>query len=249
MLLTIDIGNSNIVFGIFDGTTLKESWRIKTEKDKDAIFYRENLSKKHGVIHQVIIGSVVPELDSTFAKLSEELCHTKPLFASTELTTGIKNLTNLKSDLGADLLSDIVATIHLYPGNSIVIDLGTASKFLAVTKDGAYKGGAIAPGIGSSFQSLLSHASKLGAIELGQPKKVVGSLTTAEHLNSGFVYGFASMIDGMIERIKQELDWDNPTIIITGGFTDLATPHLHTKVIVNKDLTLEGLQILFSTNS
>lgn len=248
MLLAIDIGNSNIVFGLFDGKDLKDSWRIVTEKDKAEAFYQPLLSEKNISASDVIIGSVVPELDGVFEKLCNETFHTKPLFATTELTTGIKNLTNEKSDLGADRLSDIVATIHLYHGNRIVIDLGTASKFDAISEKDEYLGGAIGPGIGNSLSSLIKGASKLSAIKLSSPKKVVGGFATEEHLNSGFIYGFAGLVDGMIFRMKEELGWDNPAIILTGGFTDMIAPHLQTKVTINKNLTLQGMQVLWEKN-
>jgi type III pantothenate kinase len=248
MLLAIDIGNSNIVFGIFEGKNLKESWRIRTIKENDKEYYREQLADKTNLITQVVIGSVVPELDDVFDSVSRDVFATKPLFISTELTTGIKNLTNEKSELGADLLADIAAAINLYSNDKIVIDLGTASKFLAISKSDEYVGGAIGPGIGSSFESLIKGASKLGDLKLSQPEKVVATFTTEEHLNSGFVYGFSGMTDGMVVRMIDELAWSNPTIILTGGFSDMIAPHLHTKVIVNKNLTLYGLQMLWEEN-
>lgn len=248
MLLAIDIGNSNIVFGVFDGRDLKDTWRIDTEKDKDENFYRQKMSGKKLSVDNVVIGSVVPELDDVFASVCETLFKARPLFASTELNTGIENLSNKKSDLGADRLADVVGAIALYPGNRIIVDLGTASKFEAVSENNEYLGGAIGPGIGTSFSSLMKAASKLSEIRLSPPKKVVGGFVTEEHVNSGFIYGFAGLVDGMIFRIQEELGWDNPSIVITGGFTDLISPYLKTKITINKNLTLIGLHILWEKN-
>jgi type III pantothenate kinase len=249
MLLAIDIGNSNIVFGLFDKDRLVDSFRIETEKDKREEYYRQKISDKQvSTVDGVVIGSVVPELDNIFTSVIAELFHTKPLFISTELDTGIINLTRTPSELGADRLADAVAAIALYQGNRIIVDLGTASKFEAVSEKNEYLGGAIGPGVGSSFSSLIKAASKLSEVKLSPPKKVVGGFVTEEHLNSGFVYGFAGMVDGMIFRMKEELGWDSPAIILTGGFTDLISPHLQTKVVINKNLTLEGLRILWGRN-
>lgn len=249
MLLAIDIGNSNIVYGLFQKEKLLDSWRIETKKDKNEEYYRQKLQDKHiPSIDDIAIASVVPELDQAFKNLSTNFIKTDPLFVSTELDTGIANLTNTPSQLGADRLADIVAAIALYTGPRIVVDLGTASKFEAVSEKNEYLGGAIGPGIGTSFESLIKAASKLQDVKLSAPEKVVGSFTTEEHLNSGFVNGFAGMIDGMILRMKDELGWGNPSIILTGGFTDLISPFIKTKLIVNKDLPLEGLNILWERN-
>lgn len=249
MLLAIDIGNSHIVCGLFDGDNLKETWRIPTEKNQSEEFYRQKLSEKNlTTIDGVVIGSVVPELDEIFSHISESLFQTKPLFVSTNLNTGITNLSKTDTELGADLLADIAAAIALYPENRLVIDLGTASKFLAIDDTNTYVGGAISPGIGTSFSSLLENASKLHDLRLSQTDNVVGGLTTTEHLNSGFIFGFVSLVEGMIVRMTDELQWDNPTIILTGGFTDLIAPHLRITVVFNKQLTLEGLRFLWERN-
>lgn len=249
MLLAIDIGNSNIVFGVFDKSKLINHWRIETAKDKSEDFYRQKLSEKNiARVDNVIIGSVVPELDTIFDHISSHLFKTKPQFVSTMLDTGITNLTNTPSELGADRLADIVAAISLYPGPRIVVDLGTASKFEAISEKNEYLGGAIGPGIGVSFTSLIHAASKLHDMKLSSPKKVVGGFTTEEHLNSGFVNGFAGLIDGMVLRIQEELHWDNPHIVMTGGFTELVSQHLKTKATIHKNLTIEGLRTLWERN-
>ena len=220
------------------------------KKQKISLFTQKGFSlSKKDTIDAVCIGSVVPELDGTFRTLSQTLFNTVPLFVSTRLTTGIANLSETESGLGADRLSDIVAALTLYSGNRIVIDLGTASKFEAISAKDEYVGGAIGPGVGTSFDALIANASKLGDMQLKAPQKVVGGFTTEEHLNSGFIHGFASMIDGMSQRIRNELSWTEPTIILTGGFTDLISPFLYEKIIINKKLVLEGLRILWERNT
>lgn len=251
MLLTIDIGNSNIVFGVFEKTgLLGNEIRIKTEKKKPTSHYLpfvKNISTKYKIT-DVAISSVVPELDETLSDITKKTWNTTPFFASSKLQTTIPNLTKKESHLGADRLCNIVYAIHKSTGNRIVVDLGTATKFEVVSIKNEYLGGAIAPGVGDSFTSLLSHASKLPDLTLSTPKKVVGGFDTKEHLDSGFVFGFASMIDGMIEKIVEEQQLEDVIIFITGGFSELISPHITHSVTLNKTLTLEGLNILWSKN-
>lgn len=251
MLLTIDIGNSNIVLGVFDGDNLLETWRIETNKSGDVGHYVTQLTDALGEnlkqINSVMIGSVVPELDKTFRDISKELFNKEPIFADTTLDTGLKDLSCTPSELGADRLADIVAATILYPGKSIVIDLGTAIKFEAVSEDKEYLGGAISPGIGVSFKALIKGASKLEDFELRNPTTSLGT-DTAGQLNSGFVLGFASMISGMIAKMKRELEWEECNIIGTGGFIELIAPNVPELTEVNKQLTLEGLRLLWERN-
>lgn len=250
MLLTIDIGNSNITCGIFDTQSLQKEWRIVTQKHQTQEWFIEKISDEisEATISSVIIGSVVPELDSIFESISHKLFGVSPLIVSTKNKSNIPNLSQKDTKLGADRLADCVAGVDHYPGNKIIVDVGTATKFEVLSDNNEYLGGAISPGIGISFDALLQKASKLNDIFLSHPKKVVGSFDTKEHLDSGFVYGIASLIDGMVQRIKTEQSWKNPTVILTGGFTDLVSPHLQTNISVNKTLTLEGLRILWEMN-
>lgn len=251
MLLTIDIGNSNIVLGIFDGDQLVETQRVETNKSGDVGFYNKHLGEALGErvkqIEGVMIGSVVPELDDVLKHVSKELFKKEPLFADTSLDTGLKDLSCKPSELGADRLSDIVAATILYPGKSIVVDLGTAIKFEAISEEKEYLGGAIAPGIGISFDALITGASKLSDLKLENPTTSLGSDTSGQ-LNAGFVLGFASMISGMVEKMKTELLWDECHVIGTGGFIDLISPHVPEFTDINKQLTLEGLRLLWKRN-
>lgn len=251
MLLTIDIGNSNIVLGLFDGEILTDKKWIITDKGGSAEFYKSKLTEALGSslkqVESVMIGSVVPELDDVFKRVLKDLFKKEPLFADTTLDTGLKDLSCKPSELGADRLSDIVAATILYPGRSIVVDLGTAIKFEAISEEKEYIGGAIAPGIGISFDALIKGASKLEELKLEKPSTSLGTDTPSQ-LNSGFVLGFASMISGMIAKMKTELLWDKCHVIGTGGFIELISPHVRELTEINKELTLQGLRLLWKRN-
>lgn len=250
MLLAIDIGNSNIVLGIFNKDKLIDQFRLETDKQASTDRYKELIQNKINgqQITDIVVGSVVPELDDVVNKAVSEAFSCQPLIVSTKLDTGIPNLATDFQGLGADRLANIVAAHDKHPGNSIVIDLGTATKFEAVSEKGEYLGGAIGPGIGTSYKALISSASKLEKTKLENPEKVVAGCSTNEHLNSGYIFGFASLVEGMIERIKKELKWHNPTVICTGGFTELITPHVKNITVTNQHLTLDGLKILWEKN-
>lgn len=250
MLLTLDIGNTSVHGGIFDKSKLVSDFREKTIKQNSAGIYAKLIEKVSNeyAIEGVVIGSVVPELDTLFIDVIKELIKTSPLFVSTKLSTGITNLSGKDTSLGADRLADIVAAINQYSGNRIIVDLGTATKFEVISQNNEYLGGAIAPGFQSSFDALIQNASKLSAIKLTQPTKVTGGLNTEEHLRSGFIFGFASLIDGMVQRIIIEQQWANQSIILTGGYSEIIYQNLSVATILNTKLTLEGLRILWEKN-
>jgi type III pantothenate kinase len=252
MLLTIDIGNSNIVLGAFKNDKLVETQRIETNKNGNVGFFTNQLTKNLGVppkqIQSVMIGSVVPELDEIFTKTCKALFAHKPLFADTTLDTGLKDLSCKPSELGADRLADIVAATTLYPGRSIVVDMGTAIKFEAISDEKEYLGGAISPGIGISFRALIRNASKLENLKLSNPTTSLGT-DTASQLNSGFILGFSSLISGMIAKMRKELKWESCTVIGTGGFIELIAPYVPEFTKISKQLTLDGLRLLWERNS
>lgn len=251
MLITIDIGNTSIHAGVFENDKLLYEFREKTLKNNSDDIYAslyKLIKQKTNNIDGIVIGSVVPELDNSFEKLCVEYFNISPLFVSTKLRTGIKNLSEKDTPLGADRLADIVAGITNYPGNKIIVDLGTATKFEVISQNNEYLGGAISPGFQSSFDALIQKASKLSSITLVQPEKITGAFTTKGHLNSGFIYGFASLIEGMIKRIKNEQNWESSSIILTGGYSALISKNLDFPVIQNPNLTLQGLQILWKIN-
>ena len=249
MLLAIDIGNSNIVLGLFKSGVLVKEFRIETEKEKRQEWYLPFIKKfADKETMDVAIASVVPELDDSFITICMKLFKKEPLFVSTLLKTNVVNLSKKPTQLGADRLSGVSAAISLTTGNRIVVDIGTATKFEVVSEKNEYLGGAIAPGVQVSFDALIKNASKLDSIKLVKPKKAIGGFTTEEHLMSGFINGFASMIDGMIERIIDEAKFSNQTVFLTGGFTDMIYPFLRKKVTADKTLTLKGIAVIQEMN-
>ncbi len=252
MLLCLDIGNTNIVMGITDNTKIIEKYRFATNtlitEDEYAVKFIECIKgSKYSVkdITGVIISSVVPSLDVIMKSAFEKYFHITPIY----IGPGIKNGMNIKIEnpkqLGADLLVGAVAAYNKYKTNLVVVDLGTASKFVVVTKDAEILGGAIAPGILSSLNSLFSSAAKLSMVNLDVPKKVIGKDTTT-CIQSGSLYGSVSMIEGMVKRIEREI---GPVkVVLTGGFADVIKDILELEYVYEPNLLIEGLIILYNKN-
>lgn len=253
MLLTIDIGNTNITIGFFTGKILSEEIRIPTQKnisgEKLKNILRAKLSKKtKRGLDAAIIGSVVPELDRKMDLAIRSLTSIKPQFVNINTKTNIYDFSCKTNELGADRLCDVVAAIEKYSGNKIVVDLGTATKFEVVSKKKEYLGGAIGPGVGGSFKALLANASKIPDLKISKPNRVVAGWSTQEHLNSGFVYGFAGLVDGMAERIANEKNWVEYKLIMTGGYAEIISKHLQHKHVLDKHLILDGLRVIWELN-
>lgn len=253
MLLAIDIGNTNIKLGFFKQKNLSGEIRIPTQKNISENILKKTLSSKLSNetkenVTAVIIGSVVPELDKIMTSAITELFSVKPLLVKVNIKTNIDDFSCKTNELGADRLCDVVAAIEKYSGNRIIIDLGTATKFEIVSAKNEYLGGAIGPGVGSSFQALLANASKIPDLKLSEPKKVIADWSTQEHLNSGFIYGFASLVDGMTERIVEEEKWTAYNLIITGGYAETVSRHIKHKHVIDKHLILDGLRIIWELN-
>lgn len=247
MLLTIDIGNSNIVTGVFDNEKLIEVKRFQTEKHQSKLDYFNAFSHQSRFdITSIVIASVVPEITSLVINICKEFFTTKPLIMTPNKTTGISNISD-NCEIGADRLANMIALHTLYPGNAIAIDVGTATTYEILLEKKVYLGGAIGPGIGSSFDVLIQQASLLKKIKLASPKKII-TLGTENQLNVGYVLGFATMIDGMIDIFLKDLQWKDYKLILTGGFSDLISPHIVHKCILDKNLTLQGLQIFWKLN-
>lgn len=251
MLLTIDIGNTSVHAGIFNGAKLVTQFREKTIKSSntpryDAFF--ATITQQAPLLEGIIIASVAPELDEEFTQLSKKNFQLEPLFISTRLKSNITNLSEKETPLGADRLADICAAIEHYSGDRVVVDLGTATKFEVIDAQNSYKGGAIGPGVQTSFDALIANASKLSHMTLQQPEKATGGFTTEEHLNSGFIYGFAGLVEGMIHRITTEQNWNTTTVILTGGYSALIGKNITIPTEINQDLTLHGLYLLWGMN-
>lgn len=248
MILTIDIGNTNIHLGLYNGRKLVSHRLIRTQKDLTADSYGLIFKKLLPVkkVDGVIICSVNPSLERQFRALFKKHWKLETIIVKDDLDLGLKlNYENKK--LGADRIANVVAAYHLHKKGCMVIDLGTAITFDVVSPAGIYLGGAIAPGIGISSQALFSNTALLKPISLRERKFTIGK-TTTESLQVGILYGFTSMLDGMIGRFKKELKF-KPLIILTGGEAAKISKLIKSPHILYPFLTLEGLRIIREKNT
>jgi type III pantothenate kinase len=253
MLLTIDIGNTNVIAGVFDGDRLIAHWRVATDyartADEYGITFLDVLTTRAvetSTIRSVILSSVVPPLTPAFGKMSQNYFHTVPLIVTSDLDTGLTFRFEQPQEIGSDRIVNAAAAYARYGGPIIVVDFGTAITFCVVTKDGEYLGGAIAPGIQISADALAQRAAKLSSVELTLPKEVIGH-NTASSIQSGLIYGFAGMVDGLVRRIKMNLG-QKCRVVATGGQAALIAPIAETIDEVRDLLTLEGLELLYRKN-
>ncbi len=253
MLLAIDIGNSNIVIGVFQGEKLLATWRVATALHKMSDEYSAlilNLMPHKNIkpqnIKEAIICSVVPSLLATFEELCRSYFKVKPLIVEAGIKTGIRIAMDNPREVGADRVVNSAAALHLHGGPLIVIDFGTATTFDAVSKDGEYLGGAIAPGINISAEALFMRTAKLPQVELVAPRRAIGK-NSITAMQSGIIFGYVGLIEGIVARIKKELG-GQVKVIATGGLAENITKE--TKIIdtIEKDLTLTGLRLINELN-
>lgn len=250
MLLAVDIGNTNIVWGLFDGSSLRSHWRIATDakktSDEYGVLFSSLLAQaqhRPSDISGAILSSVVPALTDTFESMIDAQFHRSPLVVSSETDSGlILNYRNPK-EIGSDRIVNAAAAYERYRRDLIVVDFGTATTFCVITKAGEYLGGVIAPGLGISAEALFARAAKLSKVELTRPKSVIGS-DTASSIQAGLVYGYAGQVDALVRRIDQELG--RPSYVIaTGGLAPIIAPETATIQKIEPFLTLEGLELLY----
>lgn len=254
MLLVFDIGNSNIVLGMYDDHQLLQHWRISTDRQKTGDEYGmllNNLFNYAGMtiedVTAVIISSVVPPLVVPISKMCQRYFDVDPLVVGPGIKTGICIKYENPREVGADRIVNAVAAYAKFGGPLIIIDFGTATTFCAIAANGDYLGGAIAPGIGISTEALFQRAAKLPRIELVTPKTVI-CRNTVTSMQSGIIYGFTGQVDEIVRRMKKELGSD-AYVVATGGLANMIAHESSTINVVEHFLTLEGLQILYERNS
>ncbi len=253
MLVAIDIGNTNIVLGVFDHERLVENWRVGTNAQITPDEYAMTIKDLFGFagiefkqITGVIISTVVPPLLPVMVEMSRKYFHIEPMVVSHHLKTGITIRYDNPKELGADRIVNAAAAYKIYGGPIIIVDFGTATTFCAVTKDGEYLGGAITPGVKISAEALFQRASKLPRVELTKPPRVIGTDTTSA-MQAGIIYGYAGLVDGIVERMKKELS-PISKVVATGGLAELVSTETKTPLEVKPHLTLEGLKLLYEIN-
>lgn len=253
MLLAIDIGNTNTVLGLYDGSRLTRSWRINTDKartvDEYAIVIHDlfRLSDIHfRDIHDVILSCVVPPLLFTFEQLCRQYFGKKPQIVGPGIKTGMPIHYDNPKEVGADRIVNAVAAYERYHRSLIIVDFGTATTFDFISARGEYQGGAIAPGVGISAEALFERASKLPRVEIARPAQVIAKTTVAS-MQAGIFFGYVGLVDGIVSRMKSE-SREEPLVVATGGLAALIAESSKTIDEVAPDLTLEGLRIIHSRN-
>lgn len=254
MLLTVDIGNTNIVVGIYEGDELLHHWRVGTQRTKTAdeygVFLHNLITINKIDVKELsggIVCSVVPPLTAPLVGMLEKFFHFKPLVVGPGLKTGMPILYKNPLEVGADRIANSVAAYDMFKQSAIVVDFGTATTFDCISEKGEYLGGAISPGITISSEALFASASKLPKVEIARPKSVIGK-TSVESIQSGILYGYASLVDGMVVRIKRELG-GKPKVIATGGLAPIISAESREIEEVDEFLTLKGLKLIYEWNS
>ena len=253
MLLAIDAGNTYTKLGVYQGPELLVKWRMLPDYigSKEAFgvvvedrFERSGLNVRD--LEAIIIASVVPHLNDALQFMSEHDFHLTPQFVDHTTNTGLKLLYDDPSQLGADRIVDSVAAVEKYGAPCIVVDFGTATTFNAINSQREYLGGVIAPGIKTAFSALSARAAKLPPAAIERPRKVIGT-STVEAMQSGMFYGYASLVDGLIERMFEAMD-ETPKVIATGGMARVMEQASKYIGRIDETLTLDGLRIIYELN-
>jgi len=253
MLMTIDIGNTNISIGVYQEDVLGPRWRVSTDNNRmpdeyglqlDGLLKHESLSPAD--ISGNCLASVVPPLTGIFLQACREYLNHDPLVVDAGVKTGVRILYETPRAVGADRIVDAAAVQTLYGGPACVVDFGTGTTFDAISRDGDYLGGAIAPGIGIAAEALFRRAAKLPRVELSTPPSVIGQ-NTPHSMQSGLIYGYVGLVEGMVTRFRAELG-PEMKVIATGGLTEIIARETRMIDIVAPWLTLDGLRIIWDMN-
>lgn len=254
MLLVIDVGNTNIVLGLYDGTRLTNHWRLSTDRSRTADEYGilfKQLFEMGGVdasrVEGSIIACVVPPILSTVVQMVQRWFHHEPLVVGPGVKTGMPILYENPREVGADRIVNAVAAFERYRSAAIVVDFGTATTFDAVNEQGQYMGGAICPGVQISAEALFMRASKLPRVDVARPERVIGR-NTVSSMQAGIVFGYVGLVDGMVRRIRDEYGKPMHTIA-TGGLARLFAEECDLIDAYDADLTLEGLRLIYERNA
>ena len=253
MLLTIDIGNTNLTLGLYEGDKLGAHWRLATDHNRMPDEYGlqflgllQNAGKTLDEMTGVSLASVVPPLTGRVIQACREYLKQEPLVVDAGIKTGIKVRYEDPRAVGADRICDAVAVMKLYGGPACVVDFGTATTFNAITKDGEYLGGAITAGINLAAEALYTRAAKLPRIDLQMPPSVIGR-NTIHAMQSGLLFGYVSMVEGMVARFRSELGSDMK-VIATGGLAEVVAKETKVINVIAPWLTLDGLRLIWELN-
>ena len=254
MILVCDVGNTNMVLGVYEGEKILRAWRISTDRDKTSdeygisikqLFEYENLNMED--VESVIISSVVPTIMYALENMCKRYFKQEPIVIGPGVKTGINIKYDNPKEVGADRIVNAVAAFEKYGGPIIIVDFGTATTFCAISECGDYLGGVIAPGITISAEALFQKASKLPRVELVKPYKVLNK-NTINSMQAGIIYGYVGLVDHLIAKMEEELGVKSKQVIATGGLSSVIASESKSITVIEKMLTLEGLRIIYEKN-
>ena len=254
MLLVFDIGNTNMVLGVYDGENLIRDWRINTDLNKTSdeygvliksLFDASNISLS--VVDAIIVSSVVPAVMHSLENFCRKYCNISPMVVGPGIKTGLNIKYEDPKMVGADRIVNAVAAISKYNCPVIIIDFGTATTYCAVSKKGEYRGGAISPGMKISSEALFQKASKLPRVELVTPETVICK-DTVSAMQAGIIYGYAGQVEKIVGLMKKELKDEGTLVIATGGLANMISQETNAIDVIDPNLTLEGLRIIYEKN-